>query len=134
MPRAWRETVERFGADAQRLLIARFGGDEFVVVLRHAVGPLLRHADAQRLRRGFRAADHAGRARVLRGAERRPRGLSRTMARTCPPCCKHADTAMYQSRAGSTGAVASYSAAMSSRMRDSSSWKAACVAPFTTIC
>jgi len=111
------QTVERFGADAQRLLIARFGGDEFVVVLRHAsarsFGMQIANACAEAFRQPitqdaleFYAAPSVGLA------------VYPDDGPDVSTVLKNADTAMYQSRAGSTGAVASYSAAMSSRMRD----------------
>ena len=111
------ETVERFGAEARRLLIARFGGDEFVVVLRHAsarsFGLQVATACAEAFRLPithealeFYAAPSVGLA------------VYPDDGPDVSTVLKHADTAMYQSRAGSTGAVASYSAAMSSRMRD----------------
>ena len=111
------QTVERFGAESRRLLIARFGGDEFVVVLRHAsarsFGVQVATACAEAFREPithealeFYAAPSVGLA------------VYPDDGPDVSTVLKHADTAMYQSRAGSTGAVASYSAAMSSRMRD----------------
>jgi diguanylate cyclase (GGDEF)-like protein len=110
-------TVEKFGADAERLMIARFGGDEFIVVLRHAsarsfgtqVANACSNAFSQPITQDsleFYAAPSVGLA------------LYPDDGPDVSTVLKNADTAMYQSRAGSTGAVASYSAAMSSRMRD----------------
>jgi diguanylate cyclase (GGDEF)-like protein len=111
------QTVQRSGTDAQRRLIARFGGDEFVVVLRHAsarsFGMQIANACTEAFRQPitqdaleFYAAPSVGLA------------VYPDDGPDVSTVLKNADTAMYQSRAGSTGAVASYSAAMSSRMRD----------------
>jgi diguanylate cyclase (GGDEF)-like protein len=111
------QTVERFGTNDQSMTISRFGGDEFVVVLRHAsarsFGMQVANACAEAFRQPitqdaleFYAAPSVGLA------------VYPDDGPDVAAVLKNADTAMYQSRAGSTGAVASYSAAMSSRMRD----------------
>jgi len=110
-------TVEKFGADKDRLMIARFGGDEFIVMLRHAsarsFGLQVANACSNAFRQPithdsleFYAAPSIGLA------------VYPDDGPDVSTVLKNADSAMYQARAGSTGAVASYSAAMSSRMRD----------------
>ena len=110
-------TVEQFGADAERLMIARFGGDEFIVVLRHASARSLGMQVAN-------ACSHAFRQPITQDSLEFYAVPSIGLAvypddgPDVSTVLKNADSAMYQSRAGSTGTVASYTAAMSSRMRD----------------
>jgi diguanylate cyclase (GGDEF)-like protein len=111
------ETVKPFGSDATRLTIARIGGDEFAIVLRdraaRALGMEIANACAERFRLPilhdaleFYSAPSIGMAVFPEDGT----DVSTVL--------KHADTAMYHSRGGATGAVSSYSVAMSSRMRD----------------
>jgi diguanylate cyclase (GGDEF)-like protein len=111
------QTVERFGVTAERLMIARFGGDEFVVLLRH---PSARSFGVQ----AANACSEAFRQPIVQEALEFYPAPSIGLAvypddgADVSTVLKHADTAMYQARAGATGAVSSYSAAMSSRVRD----------------
>jgi len=109
--------VEPFKTLHQHVTVARFGGDEFVI--------LLRHRDARRLAIEI--------AEACRAAFKDPiiyEGLEFYSAPSIglavypddgddvATVLKHADTAMYQAKTGSAGAVAVYTAAMSSRLRD----------------
>jgi diguanylate cyclase (GGDEF)-like protein len=109
--------LEPFQAEYKHMSIARFGGDEFVVLLEHEQA----RAVAMRL------------AHVCRDALRDPipyegleffSGLSIGVAiypddgGDVATVLKHADTAMYQAKSGVTSSVTAYTAAMSSRLRD----------------
>jgi len=111
------ETVERFGAEPERLLIARFGGDEFMVVLRHAsarsFGLQIATACSEAFKQPithesleFYSAPSIGLA------------LYPDDGADVATVFKHADFAMYQARASAMGTVAVYTNAMSSRLRD----------------
>lgn len=110
------QTIDRFEIDPARLMISRLGGDEFVVVLRgRAARPCaMRIADAcsevfkQPITHDaleFYSSPNIGVAVYPDDGE------------DVTTVFKHADTAMYQSKANS-GAVAAYTPAMSARMRD----------------
>ncbi len=120
-------TVEKFGAlsdsrtadnrAVDKLVVARFGGDEFTVVLRHAsarsFGLQVANACAEAFKQPivhealeFYASPSIGLA------------VHPDDGRDVATVFKHSDTAMYQARATAGGAVASYTAAMSSRVRD----------------
>ncbi|MEJ1960889.1 MAG: diguanylate cyclase [Gammaproteobacteria bacterium] len=111
------QVVERFGADTESVMIARFGGDEFAVVLRHASARSFGLQVANACSEAFR---HPITQDALEFYSAPSIGLAiyPDDGPDVSTVLKHADTAMYQSRAGATGAVASYSAAMSSRLRD----------------
>jgi diguanylate cyclase len=111
------QTVERFGAEPERLLIARFGGDEFMVVLRHAsarsFGLQIATACSEAFKQPithesleFYSAPSIGMA------------LYPDDGPDVATVFKHADAAMYQARASAMGTVAVYTNAMSSRLRD----------------
>ena len=70
------QTLEPFGPSIRTLVVARFGGDEFVIVLRHASARAVGMQIAARLQRGIQAAHHIRLAGVLLGAEHRRRVLS----------------------------------------------------------
>jgi len=110
-------TVANFSAQETRIEVARFGGDEFVILVRHALAhdvgmqiatacsaafeqPIvydsLEFYSAPSIGIAVYPADGADVATVL----------------------KHADTAMYQAKSGAAGFIASYAPAMSSRLRD----------------
>jgi predicted signal transduction protein with EAL and GGDEF domain len=99
------------------LSVARFGGDEFVV--------LVRHAEAR-----ARAVEIA---RACHATLKEPIAYNGLEFYSAPSIgvaaypddgldvatvFKHADTAMYQSKTGATGSVVMYTAAMSARLRD----------------
>jgi diguanylate cyclase (GGDEF)-like protein len=109
--------LESFKAEHEHVLLARFGGDEFVI--------LLRHPSARAL--GIRIAD------TCCAALKDPITYDGLEFYSAPSIglavypddggdvatvLKHADTAMYQAKAGATASVAIYTAAMSSRLRD----------------
>jgi diguanylate cyclase len=110
-------TVARFIAQHPRVDVARFGGDEFVIVVRHAqareaaiqiaaacndafadpiVYDSLEFYSAPSIGMAVYPDDGADVATVL----------------------KHADTAMYQAKSGAAGPIAVYAPAMSTRLRD----------------
>ncbi|MEJ0099517.1 MAG: EAL domain-containing protein [Pseudomonadota bacterium] len=111
------EAVEGFHAQCDELLVARLGGDEFVVVVSAK--------DARAM--GLRVADSC---RMVLG---QPIGID-ALEFHCAPSIgmavfpddgadvatvlKHADTAMYQSKADGADGVVEYSTAMSTRLRD----------------
>jgi diguanylate cyclase (GGDEF)-like protein len=110
------QTVDQFDIEPARLMISRLGGDEFVVVLRgRAARPCaMRIADTcsevfkQPITHDaleFYSSPNIGIAVYPDDGE------------DVATVFKHADTAMYQSKANS-GAVAAYTPAMSARMRD----------------
>jgi diguanylate cyclase (GGDEF)-like protein len=110
-------TVEKFPLDPGRVLLARFGGDEFVIVVRDAaarsVATALAEACSAQLQEPidydgleFHAVPSIGLACYPEdGAD-------------VTTVLKHADTAMYQAKSGSASGVVVYSPAMSSRLRD----------------
>ena len=110
------QTVEQFEIEPSRRMISRLGGDEFVVLLRgRAARPCamrIAHACSEVFKQPithdtleFYSSPNIGIAVYPEdGAD-------------VATVLKHADTAMYQSKANS-GAVAAYTPAMSARMRD----------------
>ena len=109
--------VSRFQAEAVHVSVSRFGGDEFVV--------LVRHPNARSL-----AADIAGACQATLKDPIAHEGLEFYSAPSIgiavypddgadvTTVLKHADTAMYQAKAGAIGSAAMYTAAMSARLRD----------------
>jgi diguanylate cyclase (GGDEF)-like protein len=101
----------------QQLSLARFGGDEFVVLLRHADAGAAAEEVGRELVQAFRepisynglefyAAPSIGIALYPRD------GVDVTTV------LKHADTAMYHAKQGSGGAIAMYAPAMGTRLQD----------------
>ncbi len=106
-----------FQAQCPHLSVARFGGDEFVVLLRHSsardMAIAVAHACSALLKQPidyqgleFFSASSIGIAVYPDDGD------------DVATVLKHADTAMYQAKTGAAGAVTSYTAAMSSRLRD----------------
>ena len=111
------ETVGGFPQANEHTVLARFGGDEFVIVLRHAAARSM-------------AIELAGKCCASLQDPIAYEGLEFHAAPSIGIACypddgadlttvlKHADTAMYQAKTGAAPAVAVYSPAMSSRLRD----------------
>jgi diguanylate cyclase len=103
--------------DQAHVTLSRFGGDEFVI--------LVRHRDARKL-----ATDIATRCTAMAKEPIAHEGLEFYSAPSIglavypddgddvTAVLKHADTAMYQAKSGATSPVAIYTPAMSSRLRD----------------
>jgi diguanylate cyclase (GGDEF)-like protein len=109
--------VSRFQAEYADVSVARFGGDEFVVLVRHAAARRLASEIAGACHETLKdPIAHAGlefySAPSIGVAVYPDDGLD------VATVLKHADTAMYQSKAGAAGAVVTYTAAMSARLRD----------------
>jgi diguanylate cyclase (GGDEF)-like protein len=109
--------LEPYRAAHPNLIVARFGGDEFVIVLRHASARSV----------GISLAG------VCNDAFKEPIEYDSLEFYSAPSIgvavypddgvdvatvFKHADTAMYQAKSGATANVAVYAPAMSSRLRD----------------
>jgi diguanylate cyclase (GGDEF)-like protein len=110
-------TVASFAAQHPRVEVARFGGDEFVIVVRHAqareVGMQIAAACNEAFTDPivydsleFYSAPSIGMA------------LYPDDGADVATVLKHADTAMYQAKSGAAGPVAVYAPAMSTRLRD----------------
>jgi diguanylate cyclase (GGDEF)-like protein len=109
--------VQQFQAPNAHVSVARFGGDEFVVLVRHATARSL-------------AADIAAACQATLKDPIAHDGLEFYSAPSIgiavypddgpdlTTVLKHADTAMYQAKSGAHGSVIMYTAAMSTRLRD----------------
>ena len=109
--------VSRFQAEDAHVSVSRFGGDEFVVLVRHHAARTL-------------AADIAGACQATLKDPIAYDGLEFYSAPSIgiavypddgadvTTVLKHADTAMYQAKTGANGSTAMYTAAMSSRLRN----------------
>ena len=97
--------------------LARFGGDEFVILVRHPEAAALAVALAQKCSAAFKEPIvHEGLefySTPSIGVAVYPRDGGDVAT-----VLKHADTAMYQAKTGSAGQIAVYVPAMSSRLRD----------------
>jgi diguanylate cyclase (GGDEF)-like protein len=109
--------LERFKARYRHLSLARFGGDEFLVLMRHVdAGKVVREL-AQELCEGFKEAI-TYRAHEFFSAPSVGIAIFPDHGEDVSTVFKHADTAMYYSKTSSSGLIAIYTPAMSSRMRD----------------
>ncbi len=111
------DVVGSFDIEGAQLLVSRLGGDEFVVVVRadDARGAGMRIG--ARLPHGAGAADRIRCAGVpLRAFHRH--GRVPDDGHDVATVLKHADTAMYQSKADGAEGVVAYSEVMSARLRD----------------
>ncbi|MGB6355959.1 MAG: EAL domain-containing protein [Steroidobacteraceae bacterium] len=109
--------VSRFKVDRTHVSVARFGGDEFVVLVQHEAARAL-------------AADIAGECQAILKDPIAHDGLEFYSAPSIgiavypddgpdvTTVLKHADTAMYQAKSGANGSAVMYTAAMSTRLRD----------------
>jgi diguanylate cyclase len=109
--------VQRFQAENAHVSVARFGGDEFVVLVRHQTARSL-------------GADIAAACQATLKDPIAHDGLEFYSAPSIgiavypddgsdlTTVLKHADTAMYQAKSGVQGSVVMYTAAMSTRLRD----------------
>jgi diguanylate cyclase (GGDEF)-like protein len=109
--------LESFKAVHEHVTVARFGGDEFVILLRHHAARALAVEIAAACCAAFKDPI------VYEGLEfySAPSiGLAvyPDDGDDVATVLKHADTAMYQAKTGSAAAVAVYTASMSSRLRD----------------
>ena len=112
------QTVAGFDAEPERLLVARFGGDEFVIMVRHASARSLATEVANACCAVFKKPITHD---TLEFYSAPSVGLAvyPDDGPDVTTVLKHADTAMlYQAKSGADGAAAAYKPAMSSRMRD----------------
>ena len=112
-----KETAAGFAVPEDELVVARFGGDEFVIVLRD------RDARALATRIG-EACCEAFKQPIVQDALEFYSSPNVGLAvfpddgADVATLFKHADTAMYHAKAVGNGMVAAYTSAMSSRLRD----------------
>jgi diguanylate cyclase (GGDEF)-like protein len=110
-------SLEAFGEFRDRLTLSRFGGDEFVILLRHAdarsIGLAICNACCSAFKDPiaydgleFYSAPSIGLA------------IYPDHGDDVATVLKHADTAMYHAKGGTGGAVSVYTHAMSARLRD----------------
>jgi diguanylate cyclase (GGDEF)-like protein len=111
------ETVEQFQAGCEHLSVARFGGDEFVILLRDAGARALAMQIADACAAKLKEPIEYDGLEFFSGPSI---GLAvyPDDGADVTTVLKHADTAMYQAKTGAAGSVAVYSPAMSSRLRD----------------
>jgi diguanylate cyclase (GGDEF)-like protein len=112
-----RLTLEQFAGPHQHASVARFGGDEFVILLRQGQARALAQQVAHACCAAFKAPiDYEG----LEFYSAPSIGLAvyPEDGSDVHTVLKHADTAMYQVKSGAVTAVAAYAPAMSSRLRD----------------
>ncbi len=108
-------TLQGFRAADQYLSLARFGGDEFVILLRHAAARTRALSIAEACAAAFKEPI------LYEGLEFYPApsiGLAvfPDDGDDVATVLKHADTAMYQAKSGAAESVAVYTPAMSSRL------------------
>jgi diguanylate cyclase (GGDEF)-like protein len=112
-----RRTLEHFEGDRRHASVARFGGDEFVILLRHAAARTLAlevaHACCSAFKEPIEYEGLEFYSAPSIGLAVYPEDGSDVQT-----VLKHADTAMYQVKSGAVTAVAVYAPAMSSRLRD----------------
>jgi diguanylate cyclase len=110
-------TLEGFQADCEHLSVARFGGDEFVILLRDAGARALARQIADACATKLQEPIEHGGLEFFSGPSM---GLAvyPDDGADVATVLKHADTAMYQAKTGAAGSVAVYCPAMSSRLRD----------------
>lgn len=108
--------VDGFGIDPAKVMISRLGGDEFVVVMRQPSAREAATAMAQKCAEVFKLAITHD-ALEFYSSPNIGVAVYPDDGADVATVFKHADTAMYHAKANS-GAVASYTPAMSARMRD----------------
>jgi len=110
-------TLERFQDGCEHLSVARFGGDEFVILIKNAGARALAMQIADACAIKLKEPIEYNGLEFFSGPSI---GLA-VYPEDGPDVTtvlKHADTAMYQAKTGATGSVAVYCPAMSSRLRD----------------
>jgi diguanylate cyclase (GGDEF)-like protein len=112
-----RHTLEQFAGPHQHASVSRFGGDEFVILLRHAQARALALEVAQACVIAFKEPI-AYEGLEFYSAPSIGLAVYPQDGRDVQTVLKHADTAMYQVKSGAVTAVAAYTPAMSSRLRD----------------
>jgi diguanylate cyclase (GGDEF)-like protein len=110
-------TLEQFAGAQHHASVARFGGDEFVILLRHAQARALATEVAQACCTAFKEPI-AYEGLEFYSAPSIGLAVYPVDGADVQTVLKHADTAMYQVKSGAVTAVASYAPAMSSRLRD----------------
>jgi diguanylate cyclase (GGDEF)-like protein len=106
-----------FKAECQHVTLSRFGGDEFVVLLRNPTARSIALRLAEALCAAF-AEPIAYNGLEFYSAPSVGLAVFPDDGEDVTTVFKHADTAMYHAKGGSSGAIAVYTAAMSSRLRD----------------
>ena len=109
--------IERCRQTPAHISVARFGGDEFVILLQHAEARALAVGVAERCCAAFKEPiDYDG----LEFYSAPSIGLAvyPDDGPDVPSVLKHADTAMYQAKMQAAASIAVYTPAMSSRLRD----------------
>ena len=112
-----RLTLEQFAGPHRHASVARFGGDEFVILLRHVQARALATEVAQACCTAFKEPI-AYEGLEFYSAPSIGLAVYPQDGRDVQTVLKHADTAMYQVKSGAVTAVATYAPAMSSRLRD----------------
>ena len=111
------QLLERFQGGSDGLSVARFGGDEFVILLRHGESKAHAVEIAETCCAAFKEPiEYEG----LEFFSSPSIGLAvfPEDGNDVATVFKHADTAMYQAKTGAAGTIAIYTPAMSSRLRD----------------
>jgi diguanylate cyclase (GGDEF)-like protein len=112
-----RHTLAQFEGGPQHASVARFGGDEFVILLRQTQARALAMAVAQACCTSFKEPI-AYEGLEFYSAPSIGLAVYPEDGADVQTVLKHADTAMYQVKSGAVTAVAAYAPAMSSRLRD----------------
>ena len=110
-------TLHSFQTPGAHLSVARFGGDEFVILLRHSAARDLATSIANACCAALREPIAYQGLEFFSGPSI---GLAvyPDDGADVATVLKHADTAMYQAKTGAANSVATYTPAMSSRLRD----------------
>jgi diguanylate cyclase len=109
--------VERFKHEPTHISVARFGGDEFVILLRHARARTLATGIAEMCCAAFKEPIFYDGLEFY-SAPSIGLAVYPDDGGDVAAVLKHADTAMYQAKTEGAASVAVYTPAMSSRMRD----------------
>jgi diguanylate cyclase (GGDEF)-like protein len=110
-------TLHSFQSPGAHLSVARFGGDEFVILLRHSTARELATSIANACCATLKEPIAYQGLEFFSGPSI-GLALYPDDGADVATVLKHADTAMYQAKTGAANSVATYTPAMSSRLRD----------------